>query len=63
MTLSPLLPHGPDLPYARLTTVEAYVATTVPCTLPSITHFIDAINGESYPGEKTFYPSVNYDYM
>ncbi|KAK7997726.1 hypothetical protein PG989_005766 [Apiospora arundinis] len=47
MTLSPLLPHGPDVPYARLTTVEAYVATTVPCKLLSITHFIDAIIEES----------------
>jgi len=39
--------HGTDVPYARPTTAEAYMATTVPCTLLSITHFIDAINEES----------------
>lgn len=38
--------HGIDVPYDRPTTAEAYMAITVPCALPSITHFIDAINGE-----------------
>ncbi|KAK8011931.1 DAHP synthase-like protein [Apiospora arundinis] len=36
-----------QIPYARPSTAEAYMATTVPCTLLPITHFIDAINEES----------------
>ncbi|KAK7937558.1 uncharacterized protein PG986_014426 [Apiospora aurea] len=47
MMMSPLSPHGINVLYARPTTAEAYTATTVPCTLSSITHFIDAINEES----------------
>ncbi|KAK7997589.1 hypothetical protein PG989_005629 [Apiospora arundinis] len=66
MMSSPLSPHGTDVPYARHTTADAYpsyMATTVPCALPYISHFINAINGESYPGEEALYSSMNYGYI
>ncbi|KAK8127916.1 hypothetical protein PG984_009024 [Apiospora sp. TS-2023a] len=53
-------------PYATITTAEgysSYMATTVPCTLPSMTHFSDAIKRESHPGEESLYPSMNYGYV
>ncbi|KAK8069760.1 hypothetical protein PG994_006376 [Apiospora phragmitis] len=61
-----LPPYGTAAPYAPITTAEgysSYMATTVPCTLPSMTHFSDAIKRESYPGEESLYPSMNYGYV
>ncbi|KAI2633470.1 hypothetical protein GGS21DRAFT_491197 [Xylaria nigripes] len=51
-------------PYHAITTAEGYpgyMATTVPCTLPPMTHFNDAIKREPYHGEEAMSsPYVNY---
>ncbi|KAJ9151224.1 Transcription factor bZIP [Pleurostoma richardsiae] len=62
-----LAPYGGTQPYRPLTT-EAYpewVATTVPVTLPSMTHFSDAVKREgTFPGEESMSPySMNYGYL
>ncbi|KAH8164430.1 hypothetical protein CIB48_g3797 [Xylaria polymorpha] len=50
-------------PYHAMTTAEGYpgyMATTVPCTLPPMTHFNDAIKREPYPGEEPMSPYMSY---
>ncbi|KAK7956505.1 uncharacterized protein PG986_005727 [Apiospora aurea] len=56
-----LPPYGTAAPYEPIATAEgysSYMKTTVPCTLPSMTHFSDAIKRESYPGEDPSYPTT-----
>ncbi|KAI0010369.1 hypothetical protein F4779DRAFT_577909, partial [Xylariaceae sp. FL0662B] len=61
-----LMPHYTQAqPYQPITTTEGYsnyMATTVPCTLPSMTHFSDAIKREPYP-EESMSPYMHYGYM
>ncbi|KAI1388007.1 uncharacterized protein F4822DRAFT_430761 [Hypoxylon trugodes] len=49
-----LPPYGSAQPYHPITTGEgypSYMASSVPCTLPPMTHFNDAIKRETYPEE------------
>ncbi|KAI0553119.1 hypothetical protein F4679DRAFT_532014 [Xylaria curta] len=49
--------------YHAMTTAEgypSYMASTVPCTLPPMTHFNDAIKREPYPGEEPMSPYMSY---
>ncbi|KAI1079963.1 hypothetical protein F5B20DRAFT_541762 [Whalleya microplaca] len=58
-------PYNSAQPYQPITTAETYsnyMATTVPCTLPPMTHFSDAIKREPYP-EESMSPYMNYGYM
>ncbi|KAH9907354.1 hypothetical protein F4778DRAFT_534251 [Xylariomycetidae sp. FL2044] len=52
--------------YHPMTTGDGYPSymstTTVPCTLPSMTHFSDAIKREAYP-EEGISPYMSYGYM
>ncbi|KAI0175241.1 hypothetical protein BJ166DRAFT_587984 [Pestalotiopsis sp. NC0098] len=61
-----LAPYGAAQPYqTAMTTADAYpsyMATTMPSTLPSITHFNDAIKRESYP-EESLSPYMNYGFL
>lgn len=60
-----LPPYGSAAPYHPITTAETYqpyMASTVPCTLPSMTHFSDAIKREAYP-EESLSPYVHYGYV
>jgi hypothetical protein len=56
-------PYSSPQSYHTMTTAEAYpnyMASTLPCTLPSMTHFSDAIKREPYTGEEAMPP---YPYM
>ena len=58
-------PYGSTAPYHPITSAEgypAYMASTMPCTLPPLTHFSDAIKREAYP-EESLSPYVNYGYV
>ena len=60
-----LAPYGSTTQYHPVTTPDgypAYMATTVPCTLPSMTHFSDAIKREAYP-EESLTPYLPYSYV
>lgn len=60
-----LPPYSSAQPYHPMTTTEGYpnyMATTVPCTLPSMTHFSDAIKREAYP-EESMSPYMNYGFV
>ncbi|KAH8661189.1 hypothetical protein BGZ61DRAFT_539858 [Ilyonectria robusta] len=63
----PLTPYGSAQPYPIMTTADAYpnylAASTVPMTLPSMTHFSDAIKWESYPADDRLTPYMTYGYM
>ncbi|KAI1343023.1 hypothetical protein F5Y15DRAFT_371822 [Xylariaceae sp. FL0016] len=60
-------PYSSAQAYHAMTTAEAYpsyMATTVACTLPSMTHFSDAIKREPFPGtEESLFPSMNYGFV
>lgn len=60
-------PYGSAQPYQAMTAAEGYqtymAATTVPCTLPSMTHFSDAIKRETYPGEDSMSPYISYGFV
>lgn len=62
-----LAPYGNAQPYRPMTTeaYSDYLATTVPVTLPSMTHFSDAIKREStFVGDESMSPySMNYGYL
>jgi hypothetical protein len=56
-------PYGSAHAYHAMTTADgypSYMATTVPCTLPPMTHFSDAIKREAYPHEESMSPYVSY---
>ncbi|KAK8051670.1 hypothetical protein PG993_003055 [Apiospora rasikravindrae] len=60
-----LPPYGTASPYAPITTAEgysSYIDTTAPCTLPSMTHFSDAIKRESFFGKEPSYSSSNFGF-
>ncbi|KAH8669252.1 hypothetical protein BGZ61DRAFT_364253 [Ilyonectria robusta] len=60
-------PYGSAQPYPIMTTADAYpnylAASTVPMTLPSMTHFSDAIKWESYPAGDGLTPYMTYGDM
>ncbi|RYC80871.1 hypothetical protein BFJ63_vAg16234 [Fusarium oxysporum f. sp. narcissi] len=60
-------PYGSTQPYPAITTADAYpnnmIASTVPLTLPSMTHFTDAIKRETYPSDDGLTPYMTYGYM
>lgn len=56
-------PYSSAQPYHAMTTAEpypSYMTPTVPCTLPPMTHFSDAIKRDPYPSEDSMSPYVNY---
>jgi hypothetical protein len=56
-------PYSSAQPYHAMTTAEpypSYMTPTVPCTLPPMTHFSDAIKRDPYPSEDPMSPYVNY---
>lgn len=61
-----LAPHGSAQPYPAMTTCTAadaypaYITAPVPVTLPSMTHFSDAVKRESYPSDEYGYMSYNF---
>ncbi|KAK9772921.1 putative BZIP domain-containing protein [Seiridium cardinale] len=60
-----LPPYGTAQPYHSMTSAEgypSYMAATAPSTLPSITHFNDAIKREPFP-EESLSPYMNYGYL
>jgi hypothetical protein len=61
-----LPPYGNTQSYHPMTTADGYpsymATTTVPCTLPSMTHFSDAIKREPYP-EESLSPYMNYGFV
>ncbi|KAI0168978.1 hypothetical protein GGR52DRAFT_499186 [Hypoxylon sp. FL1284] len=62
-----LPPYGSAPPYhGAITSAEgypSYMATTVPCTLPSMTHFSDAIKRETFQQEEAMPPYMNYPFV
>ncbi|ORY61332.1 uncharacterized protein BCR38DRAFT_487089 [Pseudomassariella vexata] len=56
-------PYGSAQSYHPMTTADGYPNYTMPCTLPSMTHFSDAIKRETYPSDETLSPYMNYGYM
>ncbi|KAH7151774.1 hypothetical protein B0J13DRAFT_247788 [Dactylonectria estremocensis] len=62
-----LHPYGTAQPYTAMTTAESYpnylTASTVPVTLPSMTHFSDAVKRESYPSDDGLNPYMPYGFM
>ncbi|KAI1487606.1 hypothetical protein F5X96DRAFT_649126 [Biscogniauxia mediterranea] len=59
-------PYSQAQSYHPMTAAEGYpnyMATTVPCTLPSMTHFSDAIKRETYPPEDSISPYVSYGFI
>ncbi|KAI0155170.1 hypothetical protein GGR57DRAFT_501762 [Xylariaceae sp. FL1272] len=56
-------PYSTAQPYHAITTSEgypSYMANSVPCTLPPMTHFSDAIKRETYHQEEPMSPYMNY---
>ncbi|KAI2780368.1 hypothetical protein F4815DRAFT_469968 [Daldinia loculata] len=62
-----LPPYNSAQPYHHpITTGEgypSYIATNVPCTLPPMTHFNDAIKREATYPEETMSPYMNYGFV
>ncbi|KAF4978301.1 hypothetical protein FZEAL_5274 [Fusarium zealandicum] len=62
-----LTPYGSAQPYPTMTTADAYpnylTASTVPMTLPSMTHFSDAVKRESYSSDDGLSYNMAYGYM
>lgn len=61
-----LPPYGNTQTFHPMTTVDGYptyIASTVPCTLPSMTHFSDAIKRETYPTDDSMSPYMNYGFV
>ncbi|KAI0022911.1 hypothetical protein F4780DRAFT_732159 [Xylariomycetidae sp. FL0641] len=59
-------PYASSQSYHPVTTAEVYppyMATTVSCTLPPLTHFNDAIKRESYSAEEPMSPYMPYAYV
>jgi hypothetical protein len=50
-----------------MTTADAYpsylAASTVPLTLPSMSHFSDAVKRESYPSDESMNPYMNFGFV
>jgi hypothetical protein len=61
-----MAPYGTAPTYPAMTTADSYpsymAATTVPVTLPSMTHFNDAIKRE-YPSDESLNPYMSYGFV
>ncbi|KEY70764.1 hypothetical protein S7711_03260 [Stachybotrys chartarum IBT 7711] len=61
-----IAPYGANPNYPTMTTADTYShympATTMPVTLPSMTHFSDAVKRE-YPSDETMNPYMNYGFV
>lgn len=61
-----IAPYGANPNYSTMTTADTYSnympATTMPVTLPSMTHFSDAVKRE-YPSDETMNPYMNYGFV
>ena len=61
-----LAPYGSTQSYPAITTADAYLnymtASTVPMTLPPMTHFSDAIKRETYPSDDGLTPYMTRGY-
>ncbi|KAF7545991.1 hypothetical protein G7046_g9432 [Stylonectria norvegica] len=61
-----LPPYGSAQPYPTMTTADSYpnymTTSTVPVTLPSMTHFSDAVKRESYPSDDGLNPYMTYGF-
>ncbi|KAL6404708.1 hypothetical protein AUP68_11536 [Ilyonectria robusta] len=62
-----LHPYGAAQPYTAMTTADTYpnyiTTSAVPVTLPSMTHFSDAVKRESYPSDDGMNPYMPYGFM
>ncbi|KAJ1338389.1 DNA-binding transcription factor-like protein [Microdochium nivale] len=61
-----LPPYGNTQTFHPMTTADGYptyIASTVPCTLPSMTHFSDAIKRETYQTDDSMSPYMNYGFI
>lgn len=61
-----LPPYGAAQGYHPMTTADGYptyISNTVPCTLPSMTHFSDAIKREPYQTDESMSPYMNYGFV
>jgi hypothetical protein len=62
-----LAPYGSAQPYQVMSSAEAYPSylstTTMASSLPSLTHFSDAIKRETYPVDASLTPYVGYGFM
>lgn len=62
-----MAPYGTAPTYPAMTTADSYpsymAATTVPVTLPSMTHFSDAIKREAYPSDESMNPYMSYGFV
>lgn len=61
-------PYAQAQPYSTMTTADGYpsymaAASTVPATLPSMTHFSDAVKRESYPSDDGLSPYMSYGFV
>lgn len=60
-------PYAHAQPYPTMTTADGYpsymAAATVPATLPSMTHFSDAVKRESYPSDDGLSPYMSYGFV
>ncbi|CAM1506494.1 Fc.00g061350.m01.CDS01 [Cosmosporella sp. VM-42] len=62
-----LAPYGSTQPYPTMTTADSYpnylTASTVPVTLPSMTHFSDAVKRDSYQSDDSYNPYMPYGFV
>ncbi|KJZ74615.1 hypothetical protein HIM_05965 [Hirsutella minnesotensis 3608] len=62
-------PYGPAQPYPTMSaTADPYpnymtATSTMPASLPSMTHFSDAMKRESFPGEDAMSPYLSYGFV
>jgi hypothetical protein len=62
-----MAPYGTAPTYPAMTTADSYpnymASTTVPVTLPSMTHFSDAIKRDAYPSDEGMNHYMNYGFV
>jgi hypothetical protein len=62
-----MAPYGTAPTYPAMTTADSYpsymASTTVPVTLPSMTHFSDAIKRDAYPSDEGMNQYMNYGFV
>lgn len=62
-----IAPYGAPQAYQTMTTADTYpnylATSTVPMTLPSMTHFSDAIKRDAYPSDDGLNPYMAYSYV
>ncbi|KAI9151901.1 Transcription factor radR [Paramyrothecium foliicola] len=62
-----MAPYGTAPTYPAMTTADSYpsymASSTVPVTLPSMTHFSDAIKRDAYPSDESMNPYMSYGFV